>query len=277
MPEDNLGQETGNQDPPVGNPAAQAAGQEVIDWRGSWDDDLKGHPSMDKFKDSASLGRSYIELENKLGKDKVTIPGENATKEDWAAYYKAGGRPDSVDGYSFEGIQIPEFYSGDEITAFKAKAHELGISSTQAKQLLEWNVKMNTTSMDNLKNQQNNMIEASTAQLKEDWGAEYDSNKALASRAFKTFGGEQSADFLNKYGNDPIVIRTFARIGKAISEDMITGEAPALTPSPAAAKAEIDAIMGNLDGPYYNRDHPEHEAMLRKVEGLFKVSAQTAS
>jgi len=54
-------------------------------WYDSLDTDLKTNPTITKFKSPAELGKSYVELQKAFGKDKVVVPTDKSTPEEWAA------------------------------------------------------------------------------------------------------------------------------------------------------------------------------------------------
>lgn len=75
-------------------------------------------------------------------------------------------------------------------------------------------------------------------------GAHFTENAKLANKAFKRFGADGMATIINDYGlgNHPAVLKTFAAIGKLISEDstLVRGDAAAQ----AAPKRAADIMYG---------------------------------
>lgn len=70
-------------------------------------------------------------------------------------------------------------------------------------------------------------------------GANFDGNVKAAHRAIVRFGDDGLKNFLNGsgLGNEPSLVRAFARIGKAIAEDSVAGSS-----APAAGKTEQDGL-----------------------------------
>lgn len=81
-------------------------------WYSSLPDELKSDPNIIKFKDPASLAKSYIHLQRNLGADKIALPGENATDDDWKQVYRKLGVPESLDEYK---VNSPEGLDGEVI------------------------------------------------------------------------------------------------------------------------------------------------------------------
>ncbi len=54
-------------------------------------------------------------------------------------------------------------------------------------------------------------------------GDQFDANVELARRAFKQFGGDELVKVMNDtgYGNHPLLVKTFMRIGKAMADDKL--------------------------------------------------------
>ena len=111
------------------------------------------------------------------------------------------------------------------------------------------------------------MLEAET-QLKKDFGAAYDQRVELAKTTIRSFADEDAIEALEEgLGNDPRMVKLFAKIGEAISEDKLKGSKPIYTPT--EAQSEIDSIMGNPDHPYHKKDHPGHAAAVEKMKLLY--------
>ncbi len=86
------------------------------------------------WKSGDQVVDSFVSLEAKLGRS-VTLPGKDATPDDWQKVYDRLGRPKTADSYEFnlpEGL--PETMPYDEGLAveFKNWAHEAGLNGKQA-------------------------------------------------------------------------------------------------------------------------------------------------
>lgn len=78
--------------------------------------------------------KSYRELQNHASKA-LTMPGEDATAEDWDAFYSKLGRPEKADGYEYQMPEgLPDNFPYDEGLAVESRnwAHEAGLSPKQA-------------------------------------------------------------------------------------------------------------------------------------------------
>ena len=148
------------------------------------------NPRFNDFKSVGDLAKSYTELE-RLQTNHVRFPSEDAGEEDIAkfnskmldrGYHKAPtdpdaqrdilklmGMPSEPQGYQFE--EIDGFDSDPEAEgAFKAVAHEAGLTADQAKTIHNWlgsNIASDVQSA-------TQRSEAGIAELKGEWGQAFD-------------------------------------------------------------------------------------------------------
>jgi hypothetical protein len=96
-------------------------------------EDLRGNATLQKFKDSASLAKSYIEMQGLLG-SKVTKPGPDASPEQIAEFYK-GLTPEKYD-LKFDDLGVlrrDEIITDDFISDLKKE----GYTNRQAQVILD--------------------------------------------------------------------------------------------------------------------------------------------
>jgi len=148
-----------------------------------------------------------------------------------------------------EGTTVPETYEfkmpeGLELdteaaTEFGALAKEFKLSAENAQKVADIGAKM----VQKAAVAQAEQFKATQAEWarevtndKEIGGAKLQENLGVARKAIETFGGAELREFLNVtgFGNNPLLVKTFARIGKAISEDGFVRGGTTTTPDPAA-------------------------------------------
>lgn len=102
-----------------------------------------------------------------------------------------------------------------------------------------------------------------TTALRQEWKTDqdYQTNIRAAYRAAQTYG--EVDKILERYGNDPDVIKLLANVGKELNED---------TSAPAGAQATFQADVETLtkSKAYMDPTHPEHLATKQKVEAMFQ-------
>ena len=103
------------------------------------------HVEAARFKSPETLLKAAIQRKQELSarppKEALVVPGDGASDEEKSSYREKRGIPDSPDGYSFEmGMandpskpwELPQQPDEQLLDRFKNKAHELGLSNTQA-------------------------------------------------------------------------------------------------------------------------------------------------
>lgn len=106
---------------------------QTTDWREELDASVKEHPSLKNFKSPGDLAKSWVEAQKLIGRDKIPVPGEKATKEDWDTVFERLGRPKDKNGYTIPDVKLPDGLPAPKpefIEELKAKAHELGCFRT---------------------------------------------------------------------------------------------------------------------------------------------------
>jgi hypothetical protein len=99
-----------------------------------------------------------------------------------------------------------------------------------------------------------------------------DKNLGLAKQTVATFGGEELAKSLESSGagNDPVLIKTFAAIGKALaSEGLIDGANHGAVTKDAALQ-QAETLMA--DKAYSNTSDPRHSQVTSEVTRLYQIA-----
>ncbi len=255
--------------------------QTVVDWREGLDVDVKNHPSLQNFKSPGDLAKSWISAQKLIGRDKIPVPGEKATKEDWDMVFERLGRPKDSNGYTIPEVKMPEGYplpKDEFVKELKAKALELGLLPAQLKNLYEWFMGNEASEYNKYKQERDlSRTEAENA-LRKAWGKAFEQNYAIAEQAVNKFGNEKFIEKLKASGmnTDADMIEFIATMAKNMAEDTITGKPPGLTLSPEEARAEIAKIqaeaMKDKTHPMNNKHHPEYEYFLNKWKSLHEMA-----
>ena len=212
------------------NPAGQEDNYQVPPWKMQLSDDLKANRNLDKFDGYTSLARSYLELEGKMG-NMISVPGEEASDEERAAFYGKIGRPETADKYDLSLKDgIPEYLknslAGSE-ESFRKRLHKSGVPQSAAAEIYNWiqdELKIGDEAMASF---QKSQLEASEKTLREEWKGDFDKNVVTMTEGLKRFANDDFVNFAKQSGlaNNAEFCRVFYRIGKAISEDgFIEGE-----------------------------------------------------
>lgn len=169
--------------------------QAPISWMDSLPEELKGNEDLKQFKDPSELAKALIEA-----KGKIQSP------------------PEGPDSYQ---VTVPENFPVDNefLKSAKAWAHQAGLSQAQFEAFARPYIDAQASALAT----QLSEIQKGVDGLKVEWGPDFDSNDKLATQAVRRFGGDELLQVLIETGmaKNPIVVKTFLAIGKAISEDKL--------------------------------------------------------
>ena len=238
-------------------------------WKEIISEEYRKNPNIEKFTEIDALAKSYINAVSMIGSDKIPVPTNNSTEEQWNEIYTKLGRPESPDKYKLEiksdAVPIEE----SAVKSFAENAHKLGLNNKQAQGILEFyknNMEQSAQQM------QINMETAQAdaeAQLRKEWGRSFDENIKKAGALAKANMNPAILDMQMKdgtrLGDHPEVIKGFASIANLISEDKFIGTDQENMTQARDLDAEIRSIVNDRNGPYWNRNHPDHERTVQQV------------
>ena len=236
-------------------------------------EDLRENETLGKFKDVASLGTSYLELQKMVGsRDK--IPTEDSSEEEINTFYGKLGRPESPDKYEINlptegGAGTPydtKLYGDFLDTAFKS-----GLTNKQAQEAIDFYSKMNEdTNINNTASMQQAKVNAESA-LKKEWGVrDYDKNLAMSRRAFNRFADDDLRTFINESGvsNNVAMIKFLHRIGKTFSDPTMGGSGK------DAGSVDSDTAKIEISGMMKDKGHKYHEALFDPLNSKHEEAIQ---
>ena len=122
--------------PPTATPPAAPTGTPT-DWRATLPESIREDATLKKYKSVDDLAGAYINAQKLIGGNKMVVPNENTTEDEWKDIFKKLGVPEKVDDYKVkfkDGSTIQE----DFVKDFQATAHKLGVLPKQAQALAEW-------------------------------------------------------------------------------------------------------------------------------------------
>jgi len=247
------------------------SGSDNQDWRSSLPDELKNDATLQNFKDIESLAKTVVHQQKVLG-SRIPLP---KTDEERNELYNKLGRPEDPNQYK---INIPQdyqqYFKKENLDEFKNVAHKNGLNNEQVQALLEYQMNSIKYELDNEPAIMSAQKQESEQILKQEWGYDYDKNVRAAERALSVYGDDEIRDLIqnSNAGNNPAVIKFFARLGQEITEDMAKNtQNNRLAVSPLDAKEEINKIMSDTNHPYHKGDQIAVEKMRQLHEKAFGV------
>ena len=236
--------------------------------------DYADHPSLKSINSIDGLAKSYIHSQQMVGKDKVVLPTNNSSDEEWGEFWGRVGLPKAED---YEISTEDENVSDDYLQAFATAAHKHNILPKQANalfgELAEYEKQIGESST----NEMNEIMEKEIAGLRREWGSSYDNRVDRAQAALKEYGGQELIDHFNEtgMGNSVQMIKHFDKLGALyLEEDVLTkgnagGANAYLTPDEATR--QYNEHLSNRTGPYLNRMHADHKRTVKEVQKLVGI------
>jgi len=241
-------------------------------WKEAISEEFRSDPNIEKFTEIDALAKSYINATKMIGQDKVAVPNKNSTEDQWNEVYDKLGRPESADKYSLNVKSDIVPMEETSIKQFAENAHKLGLNQKQAEGILDF-YKTNMEGMAQQSKVDTETAQAQSAQeLRQEWGREFDTNIKKAGALAKANMNAEVLDMELKngmrLGDHPEIIKGFAKIAGMMSEDnMVTTESEQVS-SNKDIESEISSIMNNREGPYWNKQHPDHDKTVQQVYTL---------
>jgi hypothetical protein len=260
--------ETAQPTTPVETPAAQPTSS----WKDSISEEYRADPSIEKFTEIDALAKSYINATKMIGQDKIVIPTKNSSQEAWDEAYAKLGRPESAEKYALDVKSDVVPFDDTAIKSFAEQSHKLGLNNKQAQGILEFYKNNMEGSAQQAKIDTETAQSQSEQELRQEWGRDFEGKVKQAGALAKANINPEVLDMTLsngiRLGDHPEIIKGFAKIAGMMSEDEIVSTESENVNSVADIESEISAITNDTDGPYWNKQHPDHDKMVQQVYTL---------
>ena len=253
-------------------PAATPAAQPTPSWKDSISEEYRKDPNIEKFTEADALAKSYINAVKMIGQDKIAIPTKNSTQETWDEAYTKLGRPESADKYNFNIKSDVINMDESAIKSFAEQSHKLGLNNKQAAGILDFYKNNMEGSAQQAKIDTETAQSQAEQQLRQEWGRDFEGKVKQAGALAKANINPEVLDMTLsngiRVGDHPEIIKGFAKIADMMSEDKIVSTESENVNTVADIESEISAITNDTDGPYWNKNHPDHDKMVQQVYTL---------
>ena len=204
-----------------------------------------------------------------IGKDKIPIPGQSATEEEWNEVYSKLGRPSQSADYNFKNV---ENFEEAGLEFFRDIAFANGLSAKQAEGIAKSLTEKTSEADQEYQTHTETLVNEGIAELEKEWGQAYDQKITLGLQAAKTLDAQQMLSNLvlqdgRKLGEVPEIIRLFVDLGGKLAEDNLIGEVDQSLPTPKELQKEYEEIT-RKDGPYWDAKHPLHEKYVDQAQEI---------
>ena len=255
---------------------ARVSNTSVPDWREGLPEELRNAPSLLKFKDQASLIKSYLEGE-KAFSSRIPIPKDDATDADWDAFYNKIGRPEDK-RYRPENLSISE----DEepiLSRYEEILHSSGLTKKQGQKVLGHMIELSAQMDAEAKTREETVRSQNLTALEKIFGDQMDLRVKQIEAALGQFGTDASgsqdlAVLVEQTNYHPALVQFLSSVGeKLASARLVTGDSPALTTEKQAAldkikKLEMDEAF-QVD--YRGNDFEKRQKAISRMDELHKV------
>lgn len=253
--------------------APEGSGESApADWKAGLSEELQRDPSIAHIPDVETMAKSYVNAQRMVGADKIAIPGNHGTDEEWDQVYTKLGRPDAPEGYELEMNNVPDGMDANPelVGWFQQTAHKVGLTPKQAQTLAdEYNVMAGQAeqSPDDAAIEAEAREQEGIRELQREYGKAFDNKVGMAKAVLQEHGGDGLLELTlsdgRPLGSHPDLVRTFANIGdmmrSRLGEDSIKAPKSDGSITPDDAQRELAKIEAP-GGPYWDRNHPGHSA-----------------
>ncbi len=249
-------------------PAAAPAPKVAIpeNWKDILDPEIFNDPSIKSIKDINALAKSFIHGQKLVGADKIVVPTNLTSDEEWGKVYQKLGMPEQLTDYKFD---VPDGTDPEFTKKFSELAHKEGILPKQAAKLFTWYNQIAADSVASHQAGEETKFTQTVDGLKREWGTAYDRKLANASGLFNMFADQPTKDFMKStgFGNHPLVLKMMSKVAESFGEGkfIAPGGNGSMGMTPGDAQAKIDAMYKNKDHPYFHKSHEKHSEARAEV------------
>lgn len=223
--------------------------------------DMEGRDSLvENFNSVQDLGKSYLNLRKKMG-ESSRIPSEDADSSEWSGFYQSLGAPESEEGY-----EIPQGITEElegTLKDVRKSALSKGVTKGQWQELMNPLANLDKEKSEKLSKAKDESLESWKQAAKSKYGNEFDSQMALAERAYNSLvkGNPDLAGVFEAtgMGYHPEVMEFMVGMGRNMADESIpsgaSGNNFGTDYTSLAARARKIAKTGHMANPR----HPEYE------------------
>lgn len=258
----------------AGEPPHTASSSEITfpeNWKDAISEEYRNEPALNVVPDIPTLVKNYIHAQKSIGKQGVPLPDKHSTDDDKRAFFQKLGLPESPDKYELSTPKEPSFEDGF-LSQFKEAAYKANILPDQANKLLEWYNSANSQSIEQAIVQEKTRQQEELKALRQEWGSDYDTKTKLARAVLRTAGADESVfKWLEETGldNSAMMIKLMSQIGDLMKEDGVIELGDNVGPSGKEIKQRLQELETNMEGPLYNKSHPNHHSAVKEREALY--------
>jgi len=198
-----------------GGTKTESVKAELAAWCEQLPPEIRANPDsaakLAKYPKVGDMVKAFLELETKAASG--SIPGNDATPEDAAAFWEKAGRPKTADGYPFAKDRENE---GD---VFADLAYKANLTKAQAEALYKSMNELGAAQREAVKKARAQQMKETAAALSEEYGGKYQEKMELLSRGL-AIAGPNVGNIIRQAGlsSNPELIKAFIAFGEMTAE-----------------------------------------------------------
>lgn len=262
---------------PAASPAASPGASPTTSpaWDATLDAEYRTALASKGWKSPNDMAKSYLELERKVGAKGVIVPGKDASPDDVASFRKALGVPVAADKYELD--LAPDSYDARRVAMALPIFHKAGVPNAMARELVQAVGAAERAELGRIVAERRAAEQLDVEQLKEQWGAAYESKTAGMRQAAVRIGFMTETD-LGKLEQSIGTARMFhfldnifARIG---DDDIVgTGARGSFGTTAEGAADELRRMKADpgTSKALSDRRHPDHQDTVARWNRLIEA------
>ena len=244
-----------------------------VDFKSLIPEAYKDEKSLHNFSNMDDFVKSYLHSQKLVGADKIAIPNKYSTDEDWKKVYKQLGTPETGEGYKYK---LPEDHKieDDTLKSFSNEAAKLGLLPKQANGVMNYYNEIIKQGLSDQAAQQKTAQDEAVVELRKEFGASYQKEiQSAKNLVHATLGKEFIDNSLlqdgSRLGDNPTVIKAFAKLANKLSEDdIVKGDVPSYLTTSEISK-QISALQ-QPGSAYWDKNHLSHHDAVAEVQALLR-------
>ena len=184
----------------------------------------------ERYDTNESAMKALVDMRKQVSKA-VVMPGKKSDDNEWHTYRKNMGIPQSPEEYKYEGFEVNDNMPEEQragIEKWNKVFHESNIPSAVAQRLFaEFQAEV-IEGQEQVLVRDKDFAQRTDAQMRKDWGEDYDTNKEYANRAVTEYFGPDFDTVKQMEMKDgsllmdqPFMVRMFGRVGREMGEARI--------------------------------------------------------
>jgi phosphoglycolate phosphatase-like HAD superfamily hydrolase len=237
--------------------------------------DILKAPMFSSVKTIDDVVKGYYHAQKMVGADKIVVPTKNSSAEEWKAFYNKAGVPEKLEDFI---VETP--YKGTDFEkSLIQKAYDLNLRPDQLSEMVNMLESRNDQLIQEYEQEEAQNLAETTDSLRKEWGQAFDRKISEAQKVIKHFGGDELFKEIvsdPSIANNKNVLKLLAEIGGKLNrEDTFQSEVVTkfgLTKD--EAKKKVNEMMGNMSGPYHNREHAQHKDAVDQMLAWQEIISQ---